>query len=168
MNHPAPHPAGRPAVLASPGRRGPRLRAIATVLAVLAVGGLLAACQAAPRQAEAAPDEAVLLARIAAEVGDAPCQDDAQCRTLALGVRPCGGPQRWLPWSSAQGRAPQLQAWADELAALERARQAREGLASDCRYLPDPGAVCVARRCVLSSARDPSPGKPPAAAAVAR
>jgi len=149
---------------------------LATLAAAAGLAALLAACQAAPPQSTAAPDaapgaapgEAALLARIAAEVGDAPCQEDAQCHTLALGARPCGGPQRWLPWSSAQGRVPQLQAWADELARLQRARQAREGLAGDCRHLPDPGAVCRAGHCVLAGTGADAPSAPRAGGAVAR
>ena len=93
--------------------------------------------------------EADLLARITTEIGDAHCSTDAQCRTLPLGEKACGGPVSWLPWSAAMSQAAQLEAWADQLAALQRQRHARSAVMSNCQYLPDPGAVCQAQRCVL-------------------
>ncbi|NDP38823.1 MAG: hypothetical protein GZ093_08730 [Rhodoferax sp.] len=93
--------------------------------------------------------EAVLLTRITTEIGDAHCSTDAQCRTLPLGEKACGGPVSWLPWSAAMSQAVQLNAWAEQLAALQRQRHARSGVMSNCQYLPDPGAMCQAQRCVL-------------------
>jgi len=133
--------------------------------AVRLVGGigllLLGACQAQPgaagsaRAVEGVPQtEAALLARIHQEIGDARCSSDAQCRTLPIGEKACGGPASWLAWSTSQGREGPLQAWSAELAQLQRQRQARSGMVSDCRYLPDPGARCVAQRCVLTSSRN--------------
>lgn len=130
--------------------------AAAGLLAALALAG----CQARPATSppaatgvgEGVPaDEAALLARIRAEIGDARCSSDAQCRTLAVGHKPCGGPQQWWAWSTANARAEPLQRWAAELAALQQQRQQAEGRVSDCRYLPDPGAVCEAQRCVPST-----------------
>lgn len=93
--------------------------------------------------------EADLLTRITGEIGDAHCTADAQCRTLSMGEKACGGPVSWLPWSAVMSRAAQLDAWADQLVTLQRQRHARSGLMSNCQYLPDPGAVCQAQRCVL-------------------
>lgn len=92
--------------------------------------------------------EAELLARIRAEIGEARCASDLSCRTLPIGAKACGGPTAWLAWSIDSGRADPIQAWAQELAALQRRRNERRGMASDCRYLADPGAVCRAQRCV--------------------
>jgi len=92
--------------------------------------------------------EAALLARIHAEIGDARCTSDAQCRTLPIGEKACGGPEYWLAWSTSTGRASQLQRWAEELAALQRQRNERRGIQSTCQYNADPGAMCQAQRCV--------------------
>jgi len=122
---------------------------------------LLGACQAQPSGGAGAGSgpaaEAALLARIRAEVGEARCSSHAQCRTLAIGEKACGGPASWLAWSSTQGRADRLQAWSAELATLQRERQARSGMASNCQYIPDPGAVCQAQRCVLRAGGDGRP-----------
>ena len=112
---------------------------------------MLGACQAQTGGAAAAGghDEAALLARIQAAVGEAACSSDAQCRSLPIGEKACGGPERWMAWSAASARAEQLPGWAAELASLARQRHLRSGMAGNCQYLADPGAVCRARRCVM-------------------
>ena len=144
-------------VIARPARRR------AWALAMTLIAGLpgLGACQAQPGSADVAAyaataaesaspsDEADLLARIRGAIGEAACSSDAQCRTLPVGEKACGGPQGWLAWSVASPQAGALPGWADELAALARQRNRRSGLASNCQYLPDPGAVCQRQRCVL-------------------
>ena len=99
----------------------------------------------------AAADEAALLARLRQEIGDAPCSVDTQCRSLAVGHKACGGPQQWWAWSTTTARNERLQAWADELAALQKQRDEASGRVSNCQYVADPGAVCQTRRCVLRS-----------------
>lgn len=121
----------------------------------------LASVLAAACQAQSAPggrmgsaggaQEAAVRARIEAEIGDARCTEDAQCRTLAVGVKACGGPQAWVAWSTAVSRAEPLQALAAELAQRQKVRNEVAGAVSDCSVLPDPGARCVAQRCTLRS-----------------
>jgi hypothetical protein len=136
LNHPTTHRAG---------------------LAALALVALLAtACQAQSvpggRAAGAGGGaEAALRARLDAEIGDARCTEDAQCRTLAVGAKACGGPQGWVAWSTAVSRAEPLQALAAELAQRQKVRNEVAGAVSDCSVVPDPGARCVAQRCTLRS-----------------
>ena len=113
---------------------------------------LLGACQAQPAAApaSAAADEAALLARIKAGIGAARCSSDAQCRSLGLGEKPCGGPAQWWAWSTSSPQAAQLPAWAAQLAALAKQRNTSSGMAGNCLYQPDPGTVCQAQRCVLA------------------
>ena len=116
---------------------------------------LVSACQAQPLPAKSASAslaaEAALLARIEAEVGGAACTSSAQCRTLPIGAKACGGPARWMAWSTTTGRADQLLAWSAQLADLQRRRFEATGMMSTCSIVPDPGAVCRAGRCVLST-----------------
>jgi hypothetical protein len=119
---------------------------------LLLVSGCLSACQAQPVASVVAPAaEAALLARLRTEIGDARCSPDAQCRSLAIGHKACGGPQQWWAWSTATARLERLQPWADELAVLQKQRQEASGRVSNCLYVADPGAVCQAQRCVLRS-----------------
>ena len=110
---------------------------------------MLGACQAQTGAATGGNDESALLARIQAAVGDAPCSSDAQCRTLPIGEKACGGPERWMAWSTTSPKAGQLPGWAAELATLARQRNQRSGMLSNCQYQPDPGAVCRAQHCVM-------------------
>ncbi|MDT7835131.1 hypothetical protein [Aquabacterium sp. OR-4] len=124
---------------------------------------LMAACQAqmpAPAAVATPPQatpESALMARIRGEIGEARCDSDAQCRTLAVGEKACGGPGQYLAWSGPAARARKLEAWSAELATLQRQRAAASGMMSNCQYLPDPGAACVQQRCVL---RAPGAGGP--------
>jgi hypothetical protein len=122
-------------------------------LAVAGVALLVLACQApsALRPLHAAADppaelqvERQLFERIESEIGSAPCTSDRQCRTLAVGAKACGGPAAWWSWSDAHSDAGRLQAWAQELDRLQRARFERMGLASNCQSL----------RCVLNARPD--------------
>ena len=121
----------------------------------MAVLLLVSACQARTVPSQSASTslaaEAALLARIEAEVGDAACTSSAQCRTLPIGAKACGGPARWMAWSTTTGRADQLLAWSAQLADLQRRRFEATGMMSTCSIVPDPGAVCQAGRCVLST-----------------
>ncbi len=129
-------------------RRGARLRLLPAVLA-----SLVAACQAQPLAGDALAAEASLLQRIAAEVGEARCTATADCRTLAIGSKACGGPASWIAWSATTSDGEQLQAWAQELAQRQRQRAEAEGMVSTCSVVPDPGARCDAGRCVPARTR---------------
>jgi hypothetical protein len=111
---------------------------------------LMSACQAQPVQQPGPAAEAAMAQRITAEIGTAACTRDADCRTLPMGSKPCGGPARWVAWSATVSRGDALQAMATDLAALQQQRQAAEGMMSTCSVVPDPGARCDAGRCVLN------------------
>ena len=86
-----------------------------------------------------------LMRDIAAEIGDAACDTDAQCRTLGVGAKACGGPEGYLPWSSKASNGTRLIALA-AAHSLERGREnERSGMRSNCSVTPDPGAVCRPR-----------------------
>lgn len=128
----------------------------AGLVALAAATALATACQAQSAAGGRAAGagggtEAALRARLDAEIGEARCTEDAQCRTLALGAKACGGPQGWVAWSAAVSRAEPLQALAAELAQRQKVRNEVAGAVSDCSVVPDPGARCVAQRCTLRS-----------------
>ncbi len=119
-----------------------------------AVAGLLAlalsACASDARApANTSPD---LLAKIEAEIGDAGCSSDQQCRTLALGAKACGGPDRYIAWSTARSHAGKLAALGERYKAARMAENARSGAISNCMFEIDPGAQCKAKRCQLGGA----------------
>ncbi|WP_036252710.1 hypothetical protein [Massilia sp. BSC265] len=92
------------------------------------------------------------LARIRALAGDATCTESGQCRTLPVGAIPCGGPESYLPYSTAGTDEKALRTLGEQFKAERQAAHKAGGMMSICRHLPDPGAVCVSGRCQLGAA----------------
>lgn len=141
----------------------PHRRARHAPIALALAGWLfMPGCQAqapAGSAATAVQAQAALMARIRTEIGEARCERDAQCHTVAVGEKACGGPAQYLAWSGPEARGKKLAAWAAELATLQRQHAAASGMMSNCQFMPDPGAACVQQRCVLRAA---GAGGPPA------
>ena len=96
------------------------------------------------------------LDQIRALIGNAACSDASQCRTLPIGARPCGGPEGYLAYSTSSSPEAELLALAEQHR-QERAKvHADSGILSNCRFYPDPGAVCVAGTCQLAPAGNPA------------
>jgi len=81
------------------------------------------------------------LRNIRALIGDAACDDDAQCRTIAIGTKACGGPEYYLAWSTKRTDPIALVNAANETVAPPGAR--RSQLRSNCMVVTDPGAFCA-------------------------
>ena len=126
-------------------------------LILLLLAGCTACSTGATPQAQQAPQARTVaengqgdtLARIRAVVGTPSCSSDDQCHTLALGARPCGGPESYLPWSSANTPAAEIQALGERYKEERRAANKASGGVSTCQFLMDPGAVCRAGTCQL-------------------
>ncbi|WP_075794435.1 hypothetical protein [Massilia putida] len=138
-------------------------------LAHLAGLALLLASSACRSDAPQAPSTTVdkgsapLLARIEAERGDAACDADDQCHTIGVGHKACGGPERYLAWSSKNTDGTRLRALVSEHAAARRAEDTKTGMMSTCSVVPDPGAACSAGHCVLRAANGGPGGTAPVA-----
>lgn len=97
---------------------------------------------------------------ILALIGAARCEVDAQCRTLAIGHKACGGPEAYLAWSVSDTDAAALNRAAAAYAESRRTAQQASGRMSNCQFVTDPGASCAAvkgqpgaaKRCQLGSA----------------
>lgn len=127
-------------------RRRARSFRLRCLVGWLLVAPILGACQSPPTSPRS---DTHVLSLIRAEIGEARCTSDAQCRTLPVGHRACGGPERWLAWSTAVSQEERLRAWAAESAALQQARDERSGRMSTCQVIADPGATCQNQRCTL-------------------
>ncbi|MGJ7918418.1 hypothetical protein ACI48D_23480 [Massilia sp. LXY-6] len=126
-------------------------------LILLLLAGCAACSTGAAPQARQAPQSRALatdgqgdtLARIRTLAGTPGCSSDSQCHALALGVRACGGPESYLPWSSAKTEQAEIEALGERYKEERRAANAASGAMSTCQFLPDPGAVCRAGTCQL-------------------
>ena len=107
-------------------------------------------CSAVGGCSSAQPDEPVAVDSSAREqigqlIGNGRCKKDADCRTLAIGLKACGGPEAYLAWSSANTDAQKLMAAAQRYATARRLQLDKPGApASNCAVVSDPGAHCVA------------------------
>jgi hypothetical protein len=128
----------------------------AAALGLLALAGCCstaappAAPSAASPPAASQPDARTQAQQL---IGDAACSDNSQCRTIGWGAKACGGPQHWVAFSTTRTDAAALEQLAQQEAARQRAEQQRRGIVSNCQYVADPGAQCLANRCVLRQGR---------------
>ena len=116
---------------------------------------LLAACAGA--QAPPLSPTANLWQQIQSQSADTECDGDHQCHSMGVGSKACGGPERYLAWSSKHNDGAKLKALVEQHSAARRADDARDAMMSTCSLVSDPGAVCRAGRCVLNPV---SPGMP--------
>jgi hypothetical protein len=125
------------------------LRAAAACAAVpLALGCALA------RGQQSSGDEAqlkALRAEIIGMIGDASCVNLVHCRLLALGTRPCGGPDEYLAYSSHIADRAALENKALEYALIQEDVQHAKSIAGVCVVLHEPRLACVDRRCRVVS-----------------
>jgi len=105
-----------------------------------------AASANAPAASPAAP--AGLLAQLQAEIGNAACSANSDCKTVAVGHKACGGPESYLPYSAKTGDAASIARLAAAYSAERKSQNAKSGMMSTCSVVLDPGALCQAGRCV--------------------
>ncbi|HJV60878.1 MAG TPA: hypothetical protein VJ743_08015 [Albitalea sp.] len=125
-------------------RRFAWLPACRSALALAALG-MSAAC-ATDRTPGDAPAP---LAAIDALIGDAACTADAQCHSIGIGAKPCGGPEGYVAWSSLRTDGRALEQAVQRHAQARRRESAARGEMSTCSVIPDPGAHCAAGVCRL-------------------
>lgn len=132
-----------------------RLGALALLLGLAACSGvsangkLAAAPTNPPAAAPAGQMHQGLWQKIQAEIGTPTCDNAAQCRTMPVGNKSCGGPEGYVAYSTKSGDSARLLALGEQYAAARKAENERSGMASNCMMERDPGATCVASRCVL-------------------
>lgn len=115
------------------------------VASLLALGALATGCGASPAGARAtepaAPSDALASVRVL--IGDAACDQDDQCRTVAVGSKACGGPEAYLAWSTRRTDTKALDAAAAAYGTARTGRAMPGGRVSDCMFVSDPGAMCL-------------------------
>ena len=120
---------------------------------LLLLGASCAACAqpvGEPKAAASAPQAATLaspqlLKAIREEVGEAACDSDRQCFSVGVGLKDCGGPETYIAWSSKSGNRERLLELITQHREMRKKENESSGMVSNCRFLPDPGAVCRPR-----------------------
>jgi hypothetical protein len=80
---------------------------------------------------------------------DKSCVEDQQCKVLAVGSRPCGGPEQYLPYSVAQTDSKLLAITNDRYRKIKQEQQLRLGMLGSCQMLIEPATQCRQQQCVL-------------------
>ena len=121
------------------------------MLAASACGSAPSATPAAPAPgAPTANKTEALWKKIQAANADTSCDSQSQCHTIGYGSKACGGPERYMAWSSKNGDGAALKALIEQHAAARRADDAREQMMSTCSLVSDPGASCRAGQCTIN------------------
>lgn len=113
---------------------------------------LLLACLASTACSHAQPEagsQASAREHLLRLTQDRTCTSNQQCRTVPMGAKPCGGPQGYMAYSIATADPAKVADLAERYRQEKEAANARSGMASDCRAVTDPGAVCRSGSCQL-------------------
>jgi hypothetical protein len=84
---------------------------------------------------------------ITAVIGTPSCEGGADCRSVPLGVKPCGGPREYLIYSSATVDENALAFMVSRYNAFNDAFNRRYDIVSDCLYVLPPAIGCEGRLC---------------------
>ncbi|KPH92901.1 hypothetical protein AMS58_20230 [Pseudoalteromonas porphyrae] len=74
------------------------------------------------------------------------CTASFQCKVLEVGQRACGGPSRYVVYSTLQTPQEKAEQLARQITAQETAENKANGL-SDCLPILPIQALCIAQRC---------------------
>ena len=75
------------------------------------------------------------------------CKSVSQCRSIAFGSKPCGGPWAYLAYSVETTDSVKLAGTVADYTTYEARLNREESRASDCRFVSPPRLACVTSRC---------------------
>ena len=101
-------------------------------------------------RADAGESPDALRADVLQLVGEPACSDVSQCRSIAFGSKPCGGPWSYLVYSVQTADSARLATAVANYNARETQLNRDLGRASDCRMVTAPRLDCVASRCTTA------------------
>lgn len=114
-------------------------------LAFAGVAGMLLGCAGKQPPREETADPATL-------AKDSPCSSGSVCQTIAFGAKACGGPQRYLIYSTTTTDTARLAREVARYNDAERKRNRDEGRMSDCMMVLRPRVSCVSGQCRAATA----------------
>jgi hypothetical protein len=86
-----------------------------------------------------------------ASVVDTEARRPADCKSIPIGAKPCGGPWSYLVYSSSTTNETRLRSLIAQFNERQANLNRRLGMASDCMYVGAPQAVLEGRYCVRAS-----------------
>jgi hypothetical protein len=88
------------------------------------------------------------------EIGQAKCNEDSQCKALAIGANPCGGPETFQAYSTLDSDSQQLTEMAAQYALVRKTLHAKTGTLGACMVIPEPAVQCKNHQCVTIQKSD--------------
>lgn len=89
-----------------------------------------------------------LKSSIDAEIGDAKCKEDSQCKALAIGANPCGGPESYSAYSVITSDVDRLAELAAQFTLVRKTLHAKTGVMGACVVIPEPTVQCKNQQCI--------------------
>jgi hypothetical protein len=109
------------------------------------VAGMMLGCVGKQPRQQATANPATL-------AKDSPCASGCVCQTIAFGAKACGGPQRYLIYSTAATDTARLAREVARYNEAERKRNRDEGRMSDCMMVLRPQVRCISGQCRAATA----------------
>lgn len=77
------------------------------------------------------------------EIGTPAANEPSQCKLIAFGSKPCGGPARYLVYSTAKTNETRLKQLVDEFNKLAKKINEERKILSDCMFVSEPKVELV-------------------------
>ena len=81
------------------------------------------------------------------EIGTPAANEPSQCKLIAFGSKPCGGPARYLVYSTAKTNETRLKQLVDEFNQLAKKINEERKIFSDCMFVSEPKVELVDSVC---------------------
>lgn len=88
------------------------------------------------------------------EIGQAKCNADSQCKALAIGANPCGGPESYQAYSTLDSNSQRLTEIAAQYALTRKTLHAKTGTMGACMVIPEPTVQCKNHQCTTIQKSD--------------
>jgi len=85
------------------------------------------------------------------EIGTPRANEPKQCKLIAFGSKPCGGPWSYLIYSTATANEVRLKQLMNEYTQLEQKLNIERRLVSDCEFVSEPSVAFVGGVCAIKN-----------------
>jgi hypothetical protein len=82
------------------------------------------------------------------KIGQAKCSEDMQCKALAIGANPCGGPESYQAYSTLNTDVEGLTELTANYKMVRKTLHAKTGTMGACIVIPEPAVQCKNQQCV--------------------
>jgi lipopolysaccharide export system protein LptA len=80
-------------------------------------------------------------------IKDLSCDASYQCKVLPLGERSCGGPSRFVIYSTKNNSQERIEQLGTEITSFEKAYNKKDGHVESCRSTIQPQTLCLNQQC---------------------